>query len=245
MERCGLKVHPGNHIHTLKSVRKCEKMSPHTPKCTFTLGVGIPRESKIFKKWFEGSKLIGLKNSLYHWKNIFKLRCLKWFHMIHLSIYNTSYGRKKGQKSKCQFDSWLIKINSFSELHVFRWHATYSWKTLNKGYNFSSYLASIRGLRKRLWASKMARVPILGISELLTWESWGKWCLNVAFVVNHKEYYKGEGGGFPKFRSWWVLWVHVCMWLVYAPKVLQLCTKQLVVWFVQVHMNNWPTCHLS
>jgi hypothetical protein len=25
--------------------------------------------------------------------------------MIHLNIYNTSYGQKKGWESKCQFDS--------------------------------------------------------------------------------------------------------------------------------------------
>jgi hypothetical protein len=39
------------------------------------------------------------------------------------------------------------------------------------------------------------------------------------------------------------LWVHVCPWLVHAPKVLQLCTNQLFVWFVQVRVNNWPACH--
>jgi hypothetical protein len=38
----------------------------------------------------------------------------------------------------------------------------------------------------------------------------------------------------PKFGSWWVLWVHVYSWLVRAPKVLQLCINQLVVWFVTI-----------
>jgi len=40
----------------------------------------------------------------------------------------------------------------------------------------------------------------------------------------------------PKFESWWVLWVRVCLWfvcvylwLVHAPKVLYLCTNQLIV----------------
>jgi len=36
----------------------------------------------------------------------------------------------------------------------------------------------------------------------------------------------------PKFTLWWVLWIHVCLWLVHAPKVLQLCTNQLVIWFM-------------
>jgi hypothetical protein len=34
----------------------------------------------------------------------------------------------------------------------------------------------------------------------LTWESWEKWHLDVASMVNHKEYYKGEGDGFPQAR---------------------------------------------
>jgi hypothetical protein len=49
----------------------------------------------------------------------------------------------------------------------------------------------------------------------------------------------------PQFMLWWVLWVHVCSWLVHAPKVLQLCTNQLVIWFMQVCVNNWPICHSS
>ncbi len=39
----------------------------------------------------------------------------------------------------------------------------------------------------------------------------------------------------PKWELWWVLWVlwiHLFLWLVNAPKVFQLCTNQLVVWFV-------------
>jgi len=48
-----------------------------------------------------------------------------------------------------------------------------------------------------------------------------------------------------KFGLWWILWVHVCLWFVRALKVFQLCTNQLVVWFVQVRVNNWPTCHFS
>jgi hypothetical protein len=49
-----------------------------------------------------------------------------------------------------------------------------------------------------------------------------KWHLGVGPMVRHKKYYKGEGGGFPqKSGSWWVLQVHVCMWLILAPKMLQ------------------------
>jgi len=61
-----------------------------------------------------------------------------------------------------------------------------------------------------------------------------KWHFGASPVARHREYYNGEGGGFPQVRTvirrkvvaspksgpWWVLWVCVCMWWVCAPKVL-------------------------
>jgi hypothetical protein len=49
-----------------------------------------------------------------------------------------------------------------------RRHATYGWKTLNKGYNFASNHDSIGGLQKKLWASKVVEVPISRILGLST-----------------------------------------------------------------------------
>jgi hypothetical protein len=49
----------------------------------------------------------------------------------------------------------------------------------------------------------------------------------------------------PKFMPRWVLWICVCMWFVRAPKMFQLHTNELVVWFVQVYVNNWPAYHSS
>jgi hypothetical protein len=43
-------------------------MNPHTPKWTLILGVRVPMHFWILKKWFQGSKVIGLRTSLYHWK---------------------------------------------------------------------------------------------------------------------------------------------------------------------------------
>ncbi len=50
---------------------------------------------------------------------------------------------------------------------------------------------------------------------------------------------RGKVVASPKSKPWWVLWVRVCTWLVLAPKVLKLCTNQLVVWFMQVRVSNW------
>ncbi len=60
------------------------------------------------------------------------------------------------------------------------------------------------------------------------WEFWEKWKLGVTPLANHGKYYKGEGGGSPQFRPWWVLGIHVCMWFIHAPKVLQLCITNLL-----------------
>jgi hypothetical protein len=57
---------PGVTFHVLASAKECEGMNPHTPKGTPTLRVGVPVDSRIFKKQLQGSKLIGLKRSLYH-----------------------------------------------------------------------------------------------------------------------------------------------------------------------------------
>ncbi len=54
--------------HVLGSVGECEGMNPHIPKRAPILGVGVSMDSQTFKEQFQGSKLIGLKICLYHWK---------------------------------------------------------------------------------------------------------------------------------------------------------------------------------
>jgi hypothetical protein len=57
---------PGGTSYTPGSVGECERMNPHTPETTPTWGVGAPKDSRIFRERLQGSKPIGLKNSLYH-----------------------------------------------------------------------------------------------------------------------------------------------------------------------------------
>ncbi len=58
----------GVMLHAPKSARECEGIDSHTPKGTLTLGIGVSMDSQIFRGRLQGSKLNGLKNSLYHWK---------------------------------------------------------------------------------------------------------------------------------------------------------------------------------
>jgi hypothetical protein len=86
---------------------------------------------------------------------------------------------KESRELKCQFDSWPLKVTNRLDLLACRWHAIYHWKALNEGYNFVLNLTSIEGLHKKLWASKVVRVPILRISGLLTCESLDKMILTL------------------------------------------------------------------
>jgi hypothetical protein len=60
---------------------------------------------------------------------------------------------------------------------------------------------------------------VLRQNDIWMWASWRgtKYTIKGKVVVS------------PKSGPWWVLWVRVCMWLILTPKVLKLCTNQLVV----------------
>ncbi len=163
---------------------------------------------------------------------------LKWARINHLDIWNTNYGEKKGRESNWQFDSWPLKVGNRPNFLVCRWRATYCWKVLDEGYNFASDFIAIGGLHIKLWGSKVARVLTLAISGLPLGSPGTKSHLDVGLMERHIVYYKGKGVASLKSRPWWVLWVQVCLWLVLAPKVFQLCTNQLVVWFVQIRVSD-------
>jgi hypothetical protein len=60
----------GITFHAPGNVGECEGMNLHIPKWGPTLRVGVPMDSWIFKEKFQGSKPIGLKSYLYHWKDL-------------------------------------------------------------------------------------------------------------------------------------------------------------------------------
>jgi hypothetical protein len=87
---------------------------------------------------------------LYIIGNLLKCRCLKWARMTHLDVCNTSYGKRKGRESNCQFDSQPQKVGNRPDFSAFRWRATHRWKAVDENYNFTSNLVSIRGLNMEL-----------------------------------------------------------------------------------------------
>jgi hypothetical protein len=142
---------------------------------------------------------------LYIIGKILKRRCLKWAHIAHLNIRNSSYGQKKGQ-----FDSRIEKVRNRPYLLSYRWRATYRWKALDEGYNFASDRTSIRGLLAKLWGSKIVGIlvgaifgtPIRESRERKAIWMWALW-RGVEYII------RGKVVASPKFGPWWVLCVRV------------------------------------
>jgi len=121
--------------------------------------------------------------------------------MSHLDIYSTSYGRNKGRESNWQFDSRPQKVGNRLDPGGCRWSATHCWKALDEGYKFSLDLVPIEGRGEKLWAPKVPGIQTETVSGL-HFGSLGKKChLDASAVVRCKEYYMGEGGGFPRVRA--------------------------------------------
>jgi hypothetical protein len=129
-------------------------------------------------------------------RNLLRHKCLKWVHIIHLSIYNTSYGWKKVRSRSVNLiiDHYKLGITlnyicASDVPHIVGKFLTMLQLWLD--------FTLIKGLHKKSWASKVARVLILRILKLPILESRENWHLGLVPMDNHKEYYKGEGGWLP------------------------------------------------
>jgi hypothetical protein len=165
-------------------------------------------------------------------------RCLKWVRMTIWTLETRVMAKKNGGELNWQFDFRPLKVENRPNVFSYRWSATYHWKFLDKGYNFSLNLISIKGLHKTLWALKVVRVPTLGMS--FTWQN-DNWVLvlwpRTKYTIRGKVVASRESG------PWWILWIYVCSWLVHAPKcsnyaltnlLFGLCTS---VWVIKLLVN--------
>jgi hypothetical protein len=106
--------------------------------------------------------------------------------------------------------------------------ATRRWKAFDERYNFALDLVAIRLWSREIWASKVPGLQTGIVSGLQLGSPGKNSYLDVVSAVSCKVYHKGEGGGFSQV---WAVVSLVCLCLVLAPKVLQLCTNHFV-WFV-------------
>jgi len=82
-----------------------------------------------------------------------------------------------------------------------RGSATHRWKALKENYKFALNLIPIGGLSKQLWICKIPGVQIGTVSRLPLGSPGTKSHLDVGAAERHREYYMGEGGGFPRIRA--------------------------------------------
>jgi hypothetical protein len=134
-------------------------------------------------------------------EKVLKFKCPKWPRMSHLDIYSPSYGQKKGWESNWQFDSQPQKVGNRPFPDVCSRSATRRWKDLDKSYKFGSNLVLIRVWGEKLWTPKVPGVQTETVSGLLLGSPGKKSHLDVASALSCREYYKGEGGGFPRVRA--------------------------------------------
>jgi hypothetical protein len=163
----------------------------------------------------------------------------KWLRMNHLDICSTSYGKKKGQDSNWQFESWPLKVGNRPDPGVCRWSVTHCWKSLKEKYKFALDLIPIGGLSKDLWDRKVPGVQTGTILRLLLGSLGTKSHLNVGATNKCKEYYMGEGGGFPRIQA---MVSHVSPWSpVACPNIKGAPESELtnlLVGLMQVRITN-------
>jgi hypothetical protein len=105
------------------------------------------------------------------------------------------------RRAGSQFDSRPLKVGKRSDLGVRRWSAKHCWKALEESYKFALDLIPIQGLSWELWTPKVPGVQTGTVSGLLLGSPRNKSHLDVGAVEQRREYYMGEGGGFPRVRA--------------------------------------------
>jgi hypothetical protein len=186
---------PSKHVAT-SLWAKWENATP-TPKSGDLESSGTPENSE--------DDLRGQISSpccvLYINGKLLKRRCPKWPRIAHLDIWSSSYGKKKGRESNCQFDSRPLKVENRPLPDVASRSATRRWKALDESYNFGLELVPIRVWGEELWLSKVPWLQSETVSGLQLGSPGKKSHLDVASAESRKEYYMGEGGGFPRVRA--------------------------------------------
>jgi hypothetical protein len=193
---------------------KCEDET-HTPKSGNLESSRTPTTSELDCKG-QNTSPWGVPYTV---GKVSKFKCRKWPRMGHSDIYSTSYGQKKGWESNWQFDSRAQKVKNRPDLGVCGRSATHHWKALEESYKFALDLVLIQGLSRELWSPKVLGVQFGTVLGFLLGSPGNKSHLDAGVVEQCKEYYMGEGGGFPRVQAVVSPVNQCCPWLVSTPRV--------------------------
>ncbi len=117
-------------------------------------------------------------------------------------------------------DSRPLKVKNRPDLLMCKWCATYLWKALDEGYNFTLDLILIEGFHTKLWAPKLQESQFKEFPKFELGSFGTKWHLSAGPMARHREYYKREGDGFPQ------VWVVMSLLNLCLP-MLSLCIKSV------------------
>jgi hypothetical protein len=78
---------------------------------------------------------------------------------------------------------------------------THRWKALEESYNFGLDLVLIWARGEKLWTPKVSKVQTGTVSGLHFGSPGKKSHLDASATESCREYYMGEGGGFPRVRA--------------------------------------------
>ncbi len=121
-----------SHSHSWECGRVWGNEPTHSQMISH-FGSWNPKDTSIFKKWFEGQNSLDWK-IIYTIGSLLRCRCLKWSCRIYLSTYKTQVMvKKKRWESKCQFGSQPLKVNNCLKLHVYRGMSHIFGKILTRG----------------------------------------------------------------------------------------------------------------
>jgi len=172
-----------------------------------------------------------------------KRRYRKWPCIGHLDICRPSYGQKKGRESNWQFDSRPLKVGidlfSTSELKVRDVVGKISTRAITLVQTSSQSNSAIGSYE--LPKSRDSNRDNFGTILGLQLGSPGKKShLDVASAGGCREYYMGEGGGFPQVRAVVCLVVQSARDLSPHPRVSRKC-ELTTLWFVLMQIQARST----
>jgi hypothetical protein len=107
------------------------------------------------------------------------------------------------ERSGIKLPIWLptTKSQESTNPSVCKWSATHRWKALKGSYKFASDLVPIKGWGEKLWTPNVLGVQTGIISGFHFGSPEKKSHSDVSATERHREYYMGEGGGFPRVRA--------------------------------------------
>jgi hypothetical protein len=121
--------------------------------------------------------------------------------MSHSDIYNPSYRLKKGRESNWQFDSRPLKSWESTRLRGLQEEGDMALESSQRELRDFFRLHLSRRFGQEVMDIQSPGIPTRDNFRTPPWESREKMPFGYAPVGSCREYYMGEGGGFPRVRA--------------------------------------------